>query len=271
MRIRGGFEVLFRKPGLAACIAGLMLTASPADAARVAPMSIDLTPTGSGSVARIEVSNAEDRVLPMEVRMYRGVITEDGRLDLEPADDRFIVFPPQIVLQPQTQQVFRIQYIPDAELTQSEVYYASVSQVPVNIEPTESRIQVLMRFNVLVNVVPSGTAPEPTISWARSVVRESRLPDDPNLSETDRAQVHREQGVEVRIENRGTRYYAAGRNGWTITGTDESGAAFSQSFTQAQISDKIGMGVVAPGRARVFFLPIDRPLREGSVNVTLNR
>lgn len=262
---------MFRKTGLAACIAALMFSASPVEAARVAPMSIDLTPTGSGSIARIEVSNAEDRVLPMEVRMYRGVITEDGRLELEPADERFVVFPPQVVLQPQSQQIFRIQYVPDGELTQSEVYYASVSQVPVTLEPTESRIQVLMRFNVLVNVVPAGTAPDPTISWARSIVRETQLPNDPNLPEEERAQVLREQGVEVRIENRGTRYFAAGQNGWTISGIDESGATFTQNFTQAEVADKIGMGVVAPNRARVFFMPVDRPLREGSVNVTLNR
>jgi fimbrial chaperone protein len=260
---------VFRKIGIAvACMAAIAMTPGATDAARVAPMSIELSTSGRNSMARIEVSNAEDRVLPMEVRMYRGVISEEGQLSLEPADDQFVVFPPQVILQPQSQQVFRIQYV-GGPLTQSEVFYASVSQIPVQLELTESRIQVLMRFNVLVNVVPEGTAAEPVVSWARSAIREYQA-DDPNLPEDVRGEIQRDRGLEVRIENRGTRFFAAGRTSWTITGTDESGAPYSQSFSQPQVADMIGMGVVAPGRARVFFLPLDRQLREGTVNVAMN-
>lgn len=201
--------------------------------------------------------------------MYRGAISEDGKLSLEPADDEFLVFPPQVVLEPESQQVFRIQYV-GGPLAQSEVFYASVSQIPVQLDLTESRIQVLMRFNVLVNVVPRNSAAQPTVSWVRPTVREtggssSELPDGP------RDEVVSTPGLEVRIENTGTKYFAAGRTAWTLSGIEESGSSYSQEFTQAQIAEMVGMGVVAPGRARVFFVPMDRSFREGTVNIELNR
>ena len=152
--------------------------ALPAQAARVTPMSVELTPTGRESSARIEVTNTEERELPMEVRMYRGIISEAGELELEPADERFVVFPPQVVIQPNTQQIFRVQYLPDEPLSQSEVYYAAISQIPVALDPNVSMIQVVMRFNVLVNVVPDGATAEPVVSWARPATLRSAINEE---------------------------------------------------------------------------------------------
>lgn len=253
-----------RKLMLCAVAALCALGSGPSFAARVTPMAIDMTPTGRGSVARIEVTNNENRDIPMEVRLYRGVISESGQLDLKPADDRFVAFPPQVVIPANGQQVFRVQYLPDGPLAQSEVFYAAITQLPVETDPTVSKIQLLMRFNVLLNVVPDGTKAEPIVSWVRVADRKApaaeadlakKLQSDPTLAE---------RGVDVRIENRGNRYFAAGQADWTIKGTDKAGAPFSKSFTSAEMGEMIGTGVVAPGRARVFFIPLDRQLGEGA-------
>lgn len=253
--------------------------ASTAQAARVTPMSLDLQPTGTRSSARIEVTNNEDRQLPIEVRMYKGVIGERGELDLQPADEKFLVFPPQTLIGPNGQQVFRVQYLPDAVPTESEVYYAAVSQIPVQLPADQSRIQVVMRFNVLVNVVPDGTTAAPLITSVTPVVREVPIaPEKPAAvtpageqhTETAAAKTRSEPGIEVRIENKGNRYFAAGRSGWTVSGTDAAGKPYSADYSAAEMSEKIGMGVVAPGRARIFFVPTPGKLNSGA-SVALKR
>lgn len=255
---------------LALAAATLALGAVPGEAARVTPMTVEMSPTGRGATARIEVTNSENRDLPVELRMYRGDVNEAGELTLTPADDKFVVFPPQVVISPNGQQIFRIQYLPGEPLTKSEIYYAAVTQIPVDLDPTISRIQVVMRFNVLVNVVPDGSKPEPVVTSARAIVRETVIPPDETLPvEEQKPKTVTERGIEVRIENRGTRFFAAGRTGWTIAATREDGTAFSESRTAGRMSDAIGFGLVPPGGARIFFVPIEEPLREDGVKITL--
>jgi fimbrial chaperone protein len=245
--------------------------APAAQAARVTPMSLELEPQGTRSTARIEVANNEDRQLPMEVRMYRGIIAENGELTLEPADDKFMVFPPQTLIGPNSKQIFRIQYLPDGPMTQSEVYYAGISQIPVELPAEQSRIQVVMRFNVLVNVVPDGTTPDPVVAKVSPVSREIELgPDEKAPEDKDVRKTRIENGLEVRIENKGTRYFAAGRAGWSIKGTDSTGKPYSVDRPATEVGEQIGMGIVAPGKARVFFMPTPDKLAEGAT-VTLNR
>lgn len=258
---------MVRKYLIAFLVGALGLFASAAYASRVTPMVVDITPTGSGSVARIEVTNTDGRDIPMEIRMYRGVIAEDGQLDLQPADDKFAAFPPQVVIPVDGRQVFRIQFIADAPVTTSEIYYASISQLPVQLEETGNRIQMLTRFNVLVNVVPEGTSPQPAIDAIRWVERPVPTPD----GEAPDPAAKPETGLEVRVVNSGTRYFAAGRIGWQVTGADTTGAEVVETYDAADMSEKIGMGVVAPASARVFFIPMERELRDGSVSVSFRR
>lgn len=257
---------MFKRALLLLAATGL---ASTAQAARVTPMSLDLQPTGTRSSARIEVTNNEAKQLPMEVRMYKGIIGERGELELQPADEKFLVFPPQTLIQPNGQQVFRVQYLPDAPPTQSEIYYAAVSQIPVQLPNDQSRIQVVMRFNVLVNVVPDGTKSDASITSVTPLVRE--IPIGPNEKpEEAAAKDRKEPGLEVRIENKGTRYFAAGRSGWTISGVDGAGKPYSADYSAAKMSEIIGMGVVAPGKARIFFVPTPSKLKDGAL-VALKR
>ena len=252
------------RAALAASYALTPMPAQRAEAARVTPMVVEIRPSGTGSVARIEVTNDEDREIPFELSMHRATISETGEVVLEPADDRFVIFPPQIVLGPRSQQVFRVQFLPDPDLDTSEIYYASVSQLPVALEPTESRIQVLMRFNVLVNVVPPGTTPQPVIDWIRLA---ERAPPAPEEGET---QPPPQTGIEVRISNRGNRYFGAGQTSWTISGTDASGASFTETFSDRRVRETTGLGIVAPGQARIFFIPLDRQINADSVQIRFN-
>ncbi len=237
-----------------------------AEAARVSPMVAEIVPSGTGSIVRIEVTNDEDRQIPFELIMHRGTISETGEVSLEPADDRFVVFPPQIAIGPRSQQVFRIQFLPDPDLATSEIYYASISQLPVALDPADSRIQMLMRFNVLINVVPPGTRSDPAVDWIRAAERERPVPEGQASAET--AEIAPQTGIEVRISNRGNRYFGAGETSWTISGTDPNGESFTETLTDKQVRETTGLGIVAPDQARIFFIPMDRQLNADSLKIS---
>ena len=231
----------------------IALTLAPvaAEAARVSPMIVEIEPLGRGSVARIELSNPGQAEFPVEVQMFRGVISEAGELELTPADEQFLVFPPQRVVPAQSQQVFRVQYIGEPELSASEIYYLQIRQIPVDISSGESQVQVVVNFNVLVNVVPRGTSPEPVVESIRPAVREDVT------------------GIEVRLANHGTRYFTAGTMPWRIGGTGEDGTVVDISLAPEEVAKMIGVGVVAPGRARIFFIQTEKPLVEGTIQASM--
>jgi fimbrial chaperone protein len=215
----------------------------------VNPMQVDLAPSGRGATARVEISNQGSAPFPFEVLMFRGEISETGELALTPADDEFLVFPPQGSLGPDRQQVVRVQYLGEATLVQSQIYYMSVRQVPVAIDAGPSRIQVVSRFNVLVNIVPAGARAEPVVISAEA------------------ARQGEQHGISVRIRNEGNNYVAASNLQWLVRGTASDGSAVQLRFVPAEANLSIGAGIVGPGRARVFFIPTDQVLT--SVGVTL--
>jgi len=246
-------------------LVGLSATAS---ASRVSPMIVELEPTGRGSIARVDLVNDGLRDLPFEVQMMRGTITPEGSLQLTPADSEFVVFPAQTLVESNSQQVFRIQYVGEGALDQSEVYYMAIRQIPVDFKPGVSQIQMVVNFNVLVNVVPEGSSPEPTVRSVRMTTRSMPGPADPENPDGEPDPVE-QSGIEVDLGNAGNRYYLAGLSNWTITGTTRSGEAFSRTFEGDEASRLIGVGVVAPAANRLFFIPTDAELDDSSLRVEI--
>lgn len=230
----------------------LALVPAAAEAARVSPMIVEVAPLGRGSIARVELTNPSEGEFPVEVQMFRGAISEHGELELTPADDDFLLFPAQIVVPARSQQVFRVQYIGEPELAASEIYYMQIRQIPVDITGNnESQVQVVVNFNVLVNVIPSGASPEPIVESVRPTEREGA------------------PGLEVRLTNGGTRYFTAGTSRWHLSGTGEDGTVLDLRLPPEEVAKLIGVGVVAPGRSRVFFFPTGKPLVEGTVQANM--
>jgi fimbrial chaperone protein len=242
---------MFRK--LLSIWGAVVLAIAPvaAQAARISPMVVEVKPVGRGSVARVELTNPGQAEFPVEAQMFRGVISEAGELELTPADDQFLVFPPQRVVPARSQQVFRVQYIGEPELPASEIYYMQIRQIPVAIAPDQSQVQVVVNFNVLVNVIPDGARAEPIVESIRPEVRQDVT------------------GIEVRLVNRGTRYFTAGTVPWQVSGTAEDGTALDVRLPPEEMSKLIGIGVVAPGRARLFFIPTEKPLVEGTIQASM--
>lgn len=108
--------------GAAVVIAGFLVVTS-AWAMRVSPMVSELTTSGAGSAARIEVGNVGSAALPFETRITRMDIDADGNIVETPADEDFLVFPPQGVVPVSGRQVVRVQWIGDPAIDVSRAYY----------------------------------------------------------------------------------------------------------------------------------------------------
>jgi len=247
----------------------LFITAAPAQAARVSPMIVELEPTGRASVARIDVINDGEKDIPYEVQMMRGEITPDGKLNLTPADEEFVVFPAQTLIEANSQQVFRVQYIGESAENRSQVYYMAVRQIPVSFDPGVSEIQVVVNFNVLVNVVPDGTEPQAVVNAARVATRDAPDSSQPAGEDGEPVLVSR-RGIEVDAGNVGNRFYLAGFSEWKISGESTDGEPFTLDYSGDEASRSIGVGVVAPDANRIFFFPTEMDVAPGSLKVEIS-
>ncbi len=316
---------MFRPIWAAFSALALLLTPSAAMAARVSPMIADLEPDGRGAVTRIEMVSDANNDIAYEVLMMRGDISTEGELELTPAEEDFLVFPTQVLLKSKARQVFRVQYVGDPDIAASEIYYMSIRQLPVEIDAnSQSQVQVVINYNVLMNVFPEGARSEPVIREVSSVTREvpllqseineleaqraaeeqaaleadqdardaaltaaendgstpatppatieipttdaTEIEDDPDAPPPTRA----EKGLEVLVGNDGNRYFLAGLSTWRMTGTRTDGEPFEATFTPEQIARFIGAGVVAPGKDRLFFVPMDAELDPASVTIEID-
>jgi fimbrial chaperone protein len=77
------------------------------------------------------VTNTRDDPLPLEFQAFRREVGRDGEQQLVPADDAFLIFPPQALLEPEATQAVRIQYLGDPGVRVSESYVIEVQEVPV--------------------------------------------------------------------------------------------------------------------------------------------
>jgi fimbrial chaperone protein len=162
-----------RKTGLLAVLLALvaaLLSGFPgvARAYEVTPMRIFLQPERGQASATITINNVRDEALPVEIAVFRRRVASDGEQTFEPADDEFIVFPPQAQIGPSQSQAVRVQYIGDlGEI--AEAFVVQVTEVPVNrLEGTG--IQFTYNFGVAVYV-------QPPRARARLSVRDAQLAD----------------------------------------------------------------------------------------------
>jgi len=148
---------------------GLMLSVAVyqqlSHAQRVQPMVFELEPVGSKSSTSLRIENT--RQVPITVEFVANKMTMDelGNETLLPADEDFIIYPPQALIQPGKTQIARVRYIGEPLISMSQAYRISVKQLPVNLNKTGvTGVAMLLNFNTLVNIVPSNVQPELSVS-----------------------------------------------------------------------------------------------------------
>ncbi|MEQ5787953.1 molecular chaperone [Erythrobacter sp. NFXS35] len=214
---------------LAFLLAAIGLAAQPAIASlRVNPLIIYLQPSSTGSSQVIELTNVTDIELPFEVNVIKRTVVDGAEVPVA-ADDDFVIFPPQMIIAPGATQTLRVQFLPAAELTQSESYYIYVTQVPVELRPGMSGIRVNYRFGISAHVTPSGVKPDVQVAAFE------RGTDDKGR-----------QGYDVTVANAGSRFVRLSEEGLAIPG--------GPTWNKEEIKEAIGTAFMLPGQTKRYFI-----------------
>ncbi len=234
---------------------GAFAAAIPAAAMRVSPMVVEMESRGSGAVARVEVQNINQGNLAFETRVFLMTIAEDGTIIETPADEEFLVFPPQGVLPPGGRQVVRLQWVGDPALAASQAFYVSVQQLPVEFKPgsaeaADAQVQVLYNMRALVVVAPPGAKPDVKPVTVRQVYYQP-----PELPGSEGARPMQD-GVEIVLENEGLRHAMMSNFGWRLEGTDAQGQRLRVDISPEELNRAVGTGYVPALGQRTFTVPV---------------
>jgi fimbrial chaperone protein len=237
-----------RVAALLGSLLGLLAGTSCALAMSVSPIHIEMTTTGSQGHAQIAVTNDSRQAMPVEVGIQQMVLDEAGGRKLSKAADDFFVFPPQATIAAGATQVFRVQWVGEPLLAESQSYLIAISQVPLKLPPGKSAVQIIMSFGVLVNVAPPQGQPALRLVQTGLITAKDGK-RYPTITVENPTKVHA-------LLPQSTIQLAGG--GWSYT------------FPPAELSDKVGIGLVQPGKRRTFILPAEVPADVTQVHASID-
>jgi fimbrial chaperone protein len=212
---------------------------------RVDPFIIYIIPNGQGSSSVVQLTNVTDVQLPFEATVVKRTVVDGHEVDV-PAEDDFVIFPPQMIIRPHETQTLRIQWIVGQAPTTSESYYVYVTQIPADVQPNVTGIRISYRFGISVHVVPANTSPNFEVTGLRPA--------------TNAAGVH---GFQLDVRNGGARFGRMSEHELTLDGT--------HSWDRAALKTAVGTGFMLPGERITFFVPYDGPVTASSTAVLANR
>ncbi|MDD2867738.1 molecular chaperone [Neomegalonema sp.] len=155
------------KRGTGAIFAALLALSTPFPEARafeLSPISTHLEAAGPGVRGRIVLRNTRDAELPMQTRVMRRHVAEDGRITLEPADADFLVFPPQALVPAHGAQTIQFQYVGPL-LNEGRSYLLYVSEVPIAASG-EMVVRLVFEMGAAVYLHPPGAKAELSLEGA---------------------------------------------------------------------------------------------------------
>jgi fimbrial chaperone protein len=209
---------------------------------------VDIAASPSRGHQQITVFNDGAKPLPIEIMVSRIELSENGDTSSKPAGDEFLIFPPQALVAAGATQSFRIQWVGDPQLKQSQSYIFSVNQVPVKMPAGQSGVQVVFNFATIVNVAPaSGQAAINLVGTG--VGKDEKGKPRPALTVKNPGNIHAKL---------------------TDATIKLSGGSWSQTLRPEQLRQSMGVGLVQPGKTRRFLLPVDLPPNIGQVTASID-
>ncbi|MFP3943454.1 MAG: molecular chaperone [Alphaproteobacteria bacterium] len=171
----------------------------------------------------LTVRNSRNVEVPVIFEIFERTVFEDGNEERTPADDLFLIFPPQAVVAPGETQNIRVQWV-GPEPAQSRSFTLYASEVPVERKEEESGVRTIFRMGASVHVTSSHARPEPVLAG----------------HETS------EDGVRVTLANKGTRFFYI----------DDVSLKFASSeIGGIDLANVAGRTLVPPGGRRTFAIP----------------
>ncbi len=221
---------------------------SPASAMSVTPVQAEMTSVGAGGRTQITVTNDSQQPLPVEAAIQALALDENGERRLSTAGEDFLIFPPQALIPPGGTQVFRVQWVGEPLLGESQSYMLTMTQVPVRLPRGQSAVQIVMSFGVLINVAPPQGLPRLAVVGS-GLIRDAKTGKRyPTITVQNPSKVHAllpQSRIHV------------------------SSGSWSQTLDEPVLSQRLGIGLVQPGKRRRFILPMEVPASVTQVTTAL--
>lgn len=224
----------------------VMWSTLPSYVTSVSPTHIELKSAGSESRAQVLLRNDSDAPLPVEATLRKLDLDTNGKPRSSDGASDFLVFPPQTLIPPGGSQVFRLTWVGEPLLDASQSYQLTLSQIPVRLRETTNRVQVVMAFGVVINVAPPRG--QPALDLVSASISNSKGQRNPVVTVRNPSRVHALlPKATIRL----------------------SGDGWSQTLTPAFLDQRVGIGLVQPGKQRRFVLPVAVPSHVRSLKASL--
>jgi P pilus assembly chaperone PapD len=214
----------------------LLALITPSFAMSVEPMSFEMTTLGKGARHTFKVSNLNARPLPVETAVLALELGLQGEEKTSQADDKFLIYPAQAMIPPGGSQIFRVQWLGEPEIAKSETYRINISQVPVKRPEDAAGIELVLTFGVTVNVAPPKATGGIVVISAAPVTKDGK------------------RLAALTVKNPGNKHAYLRQAAIRL-----SGGSWSADLTPGDIAQKVGLGIVQPGKERRFVLPVEVP------------
>ncbi len=112
----------------------ITLSLSSVSAFRLTPMVQEFTPSGQGTRQTFTVSNDGDRPIAVQIEFAKREIDIYGNETLHSVPNLFLAFPQQMVVQPNSQQIVRVQWRGPSAVPQEQAYRIIARQLPVEFD-----------------------------------------------------------------------------------------------------------------------------------------
>jgi len=80
---------------------GFLSISTPTYAQRVEPMSYTMAPSGNGATQALRIENTSQSAMTVELTVNKITVDDYGNETKTPAEDDFLIFPPQAIIKPQ--------------------------------------------------------------------------------------------------------------------------------------------------------------------------
>ncbi len=163
------------------CLASLLLGAGALMAPpswagatyQLSPSGLTLEPSGSRSTGSFQVRSTGDEPVAVEIRVTERQMDLNGRETRPDAEDDFVVYPPQILLQPGQVQTVRVTWLGDPNPTNELPFRLMAEQLSIAFDEPEAEVTTaVVRINALYNfvaslyVAPRGVSPNVVLESA---------------------------------------------------------------------------------------------------------
>lgn len=236
-------------------MAAAMMAALPvaAQATTVSPVMVDLQSGGRRVVANVSVNNTGANSLPVEIVVTKLKATATGFEQTKDNADDLLVVPPMALIAPGQTQTFRVQWIGDADIADSNHYYVGINQVPVKLPEGKSAVQVVYNFQVLTSVSSPLRKPALVVKSAVPAKTQEGKP-----------------AASVTIENTGAAHDYLSQHRIRIAQAAAGGQpAFEKIISGSEFQQAVGYGLIASHSTRTVLIPLSLPSETAAVSASL--